>query len=73
MGEREASRGGRLMQRRQGGSEPVEPIIIGDPMLALVGWACSWSWGVEKGKVDARRERSGLGARAEALTSRWRR
>ena len=51
--------------------EPVEP--IGNPMLALVGWACSWSRGVEKGKVDARRESSGLGARAEALTSRWRR
>ncbi len=52
-------------------SEPVER--IGDPMLALVGWACSWSRGVEKGKVDARRERLGLGARAEDLTSRWRR
>ena len=51
--------------------EPVE--LIGNPMLALVWWACSWSRGVEKGEVDARRESSGWGAGAETLTSRWRR
>ena len=65
--------GGKVDAEKAGWSrgEPVKP--IGNPMLALNGWACSWSRGVEKGKVDARRERSGLGARAEALTSRWRR
>ncbi len=64
--------GGKVDAEEAGWSrgEPVKP--IGNPMLALDGWACSWSRGVEKGKVDARRESSGLGARAGAFRSRWR-
>ena len=73
MGEREASRGGEVDAEKAGWSrgKPVE--LKGNPMLAMVWWACSWSRGVEKGEVDARRESSGLGAGVETLTSRWRR